>query len=65
MGLVVYISRKPNQPAKSNANYDEDFWVATLSNIPSDDKKLEKKNKNHLRYSPKNFLENTVTKPTQ
>ena len=45
MDLVNFIYRKPNQPAKRNSNYDEDFWVATLSNIPSDDKKLQKKTK--------------------
>ena len=31
MGLVDYISRQPNQKAKSITQYDEEFMVATIS----------------------------------
>ena len=33
MGLVDYISRQPNQKAKSITQYDEEFMVATISRI--------------------------------
>ena len=33
MGLVDYISRQPNQKAKSVTQYDEEFMVATISRI--------------------------------
>ena len=33
MGLVDYISRQPNQKAKSITQYDEEFIVATISRI--------------------------------
>ena len=33
MGLVDYISRQPNQNAKSVNQYDEEFMVATISRI--------------------------------
>ena len=33
MGLVDYILRQPNQKAKSIAQYDEEFMVATISRI--------------------------------
>ena len=33
MGLVDYISRQPNQKAKSITQYDEEFMVATISGI--------------------------------
>ena len=33
MGLVDYISRQPNQEAKSITQYDEEFMVATISRI--------------------------------
>ena len=33
MGLVDYISRQPNQNAKSVNHYDEEFMVATISRI--------------------------------
>ena len=33
MGLVDYISRQPNQKAKSVNQYDEEFMVATISRI--------------------------------
>ena len=33
MGLVDCISRPPNQKAKSNTQYDEEFMVATISRI--------------------------------
>ena len=33
MGLVDYISRQPNQKAKSITQYDEEFMVATISCI--------------------------------
>ena len=58
MGLLDYISRKPNQPAKSKSKYDEDFWIGTLSNIPSDNKKLQKK---PSPLSLKIILDSTVT----
>ena len=31
MGLIEYISRQPNQKAKSITQYDEEFMVATIS----------------------------------
>ena len=31
MGLIDYISRQPNQKAKSITQYDEEFMVATIS----------------------------------
>ena len=33
MGLDDYISRQPNQKAKSNTQFDEEFMVATISRI--------------------------------
>ena len=33
MGLVDFISRQPNQNAKSVNQYDEEFMVATISRI--------------------------------
>ena len=33
MGLVDYISRQPNQKAKSITQYDEEFMVATIARI--------------------------------
>ena len=33
MGLVDYLSRQPNQKAKSITQYDEEFMVATISHI--------------------------------
>ena len=33
MGLVDYISRQPNQKAKSITQYDEEFMIATISRI--------------------------------
>ena len=33
MGLVDYISRQPNQRAKSITQYDEELMVATISRI--------------------------------
>ena len=33
MGLVDYVSRQPNQKAKSITQYDEEFLVATISRI--------------------------------
>ena len=37
MGLVDYISRNPYQPAESISRYDEEFLVATLSRIHTDE----------------------------
>ena len=50
MGLVDYISRNPYQPAKSFSKYDEEFLVATLSSIHSDDQLLQQKH-NLLAHS--------------
>ena len=50
MGLVVYISRNPYQPAKSVSKYDEEFLVATLSSIHSDAQLLQQKH-NLLAHS--------------
>ena len=33
MGLIVYISRQPNQEAKVTNKYDEEFAVATITRI--------------------------------
>ena len=33
MGLVDYISRQPNQNAKSVNQYDEEFMIAIISRI--------------------------------
>ena len=50
MGLVDYISRNPYQPAKSVSKYDEEFLVATLPSIHSDDQLLQRKH-NLLAHS--------------
>ena len=50
MGIVDYFSRNPYQPAKSNSSYGEEFLVATLSKIQSDEKILQKRKK-YIRQS--------------
>ena len=53
MGFVDYISRIPYQPTKYISNNKGKFLIATLSNIKSDAKLLQK---SYFRHSSETIL---------
>ena len=56
MGLVDYISRKPEQKAVNTSTYDEQFIVAKLDAIKRSVKRFLLNAKNYTDFSARNLL---------